>query len=193
MNAKNYTLYPYSKAAIDIAEEYELSDAVRNKLDLEMAKAIKTNKLTVRDKSTNGPIKVDNHSNSQDIIWVTTSDINQWLQTNEYPYIWTPTSSNHNSTNTAIRGMPTPEMCSHFNGIYKDDWGRTFADPPKWLKQCRLFKGKQGKRSAQWDPVLFAIELNKRFEIPKKKLDAVFVNLTPYLKRWQNSLEYLNY
>ena len=80
MNAKNYRLYPYSKAAIDIAEEYELSDAVRTKLDLEMAKAIKANKLTVREKSTNGPIKVDNHSNSQDIIWVTTSDINQWLK-----------------------------------------------------------------------------------------------------------------
>ena len=193
MNAKNYTLYPYSKAAIDIAEEYELSDAVRTKLDLEMAKAIKANKLTVREKSTNGPIKVDNHSNSQDIIWVTVSDINQWLKTHEYPYIWTPRAPEKNSTNQAIDGISSQEMCKHFNGIHKENWSNTFSDPPKWLKACRIFKGKRGSKSAQWDPVLFAIALNERFGIPKKQLSAVFVSLSSHLNRWQSNLEYLNY
>ena len=193
MNAKNYTLYPYSKAAIDIAEEYELSDALRTKLDLEMAKAIKTNKLTVRDKSTNGPIKVDNHSNSQDIIWVTVSDINQWLQTHEYPYIWTPRAPEKNSTNQAIDGISSQEMCKHFNGIHKENWSKTFSDPPKWLRECLVVKGKQGSRPAQWNPVLFAIALNERYGIPKKQLDAVFVSLASHLNRWQSDSEYLNY
>lgn len=67
----------------------------------------------------------------------------------------------------------------HFNQI---QWQTYLADPPKWLKVCRVEKG-DDKIPATWNPVLIGQALLMK-GVPMNKLDEVFVNLENWSKKW---------
>jgi len=197
MPSSNSKLYKYALAAEDIGKDYELSRETITKLTLEMSSAIWTNKLTVRNKETLGPINVSDNDNSEEIMWVNVEDINKWFDENGYPYTWVPSSTSENILSTKLIGIPSEDVAIYFAGIHfenKSKWSRALADPPKWLKSCLTVKGSKGKkRSACWDPVLIAITLNSNFNISKKTLDPIFVSLKDYSKDWQQRSDYMEY
>jgi hypothetical protein len=197
MATTNSKLYKYALAAEDIGEDFGLSRETISNLTLEMASAIRTNNLTVRDKNTFGPINVSNTNNSEEILWVNVEDMNTWLSKNGYPYNWIPSTTSENIVTTALIGIPSEDVAMYFDGIHFDSkrsWSRALADAPNWLKACLTVKGSKGKkRSACWDPVLIAITLNSNFKIPKKNLDPIFASLKDYLKEWQQRSEYMDY
>lgn len=192
----NAKLYKYALAAEDIGEDNNLNRETITRLTLEMSSAIWSNKLTVRNKNTFGPITVNNNDSSEELIWVNVEDVNNWLRENDYPFNWIPSSTSENTVAKSFIGISSEDVAICFEGIHYDNkskWAKALADPPKWLLTCLTIKGSRGKkRSAFWDPILIAITLNSKFNIPKRKLDPIFVALKDYTKEWQSRSDYMN-
>jgi hypothetical protein len=88
-NIPTLDLYCYTHVVDDIAKAYGLDENTKFALTLEMAGAIRSGKLQVRDPVKGWPFHVtpsmDNPSP-----YVTVQDVNNWLSSNGYPYQWTP-------------------------------------------------------------------------------------------------------
>lgn len=87
------------------------------------------------------------------------------------------------------RGITKQQAINAFEGLHfdRDKWSKRLADPPDWLKECRVTPGVQGRRtSATWNPVLIAAALIDK-EIGIKKLDAVFVRLKDWADEWREA------
>lgn len=81
-------LYLYTNAVDDIVEANGLDETFKSKLVLDMARAIRTGKLQVRDSVTGGPFPVT-PSMEEPSCYVILQDVNKWLGENGYPYQWT--------------------------------------------------------------------------------------------------------
>jgi hypothetical protein len=88
-NIEKFDLYCYTHVVEDIAKVYGLDDSAKIALILEMAGAIRSGKLQVKDPVTGWPFHVtptmDNPSP-----YVKMLDVNIWLSMKGYPYQWTP-------------------------------------------------------------------------------------------------------
>lgn len=82
-------------------------------------------------------------------------------------------------------GITKGEVINAFNGLHfdRDQWSRSLADVPIWLKSSRISKGSK-KHSATWNPALIAFALLGQ-SILVKKLDAVFDSLPIWLEEWE--------
>ncbi|RFC35345.1 MAG: hypothetical protein DID92_2727744197 [Candidatus Nitrotoga sp. SPKER] len=71
-----------------------------------------------------------------------------------------------------------------FNGLHFNhaQWGLYLADPPEWLKVCRVDKGYK-KIPATWDPVCIGKALLTK-GVPMSKLDEVFIRLKDWTTKW---------
>lgn len=94
-----------------------------------------------------------------------------------------------NKSKDPIKGISKQQVIKAFDGVHfnHDQWSRSLASPPPWLKGCRVVKGKRGdnKISALWNPVQIALALLAK-DIEIKKLDVVFVGLSDWTAEWQD-------
>lgn len=81
-------LYPYSYAVENIAEQMEFSGGPKTSLLLEMAKAIRKGELQVRSSETGAPFAVTPNMDNPSP-YVTTDDVNRWLEVQGFTYRWT--------------------------------------------------------------------------------------------------------
>ena len=87
-------------------------------------------------------------------------------------------------------GITKGAVINAFEGMHfdRDKWSKYLGDPPDWLKDCQVMKGKQGdnKVSATWNPVLIAAALLDK-KVDKNKLNAVFVQLKDWADEWREA------
>lgn len=91
------------------------------------------------------------------------------------------------------KGVDKQTVILKFHGIYwsVDKWSKYLANPPNWLKDCRVSRGTKSKNNpSTWNPVQIAITLIDK-GIPIKKLDAVFVSFKDWHDEWIEKSEYL--
>ena len=91
-------------------------------------------------------------------------------------------------TSAAKHGITKGQVIGAFQDLHfdADKWSKYLGDPPNWLKDCQVTKGKQGdnKVSATWNPVLIAVALLDK-KVNKNKLNAVFVQLKDWADEWR--------
>ena len=107
-------LYLYTNAVDEIAENAGLSDTEINRLRLDMAGAIRNGDLRVVKPETGARYTVtpcmDNPSG-----YVSNEDVNYWLQTQGFPYRWTPrpvTSKPVNALEDAVSETTKPQSAT---------------------------------------------------------------------------------
>jgi hypothetical protein len=88
-------------------------------------------------------------------------------------------------------GEPKEIIIARFEGLHfnKNQWKNNLADPPKWLKSCRVMLGNH-KASALWNPVDIAVELYSK-NIVVRQLDAVFEGWKIWEDKWSEKRDYL--
>lgn len=81
--------------------------------------------------------------------------------------------------------MTKNAVINAFNGLHFNhtQWHTYLADPPEWLKACRVERGYK-KIPAIWNPVLIALALLAK-GVPENKLDDVFSKLPDWVKEWK--------
>lgn len=91
------------------------------------------------------------------------------------------------------KGIDKQTVILKFEEIYWNakKWSKYLANPPNWLKECRISRGTKSKNNpSTWNPVQIAIALSdKRISI--KRLDAVFVGFKDWHDEWIEKSEYL--
>jgi hypothetical protein len=72
-----------------------------------------------------------------------------------------------------------------FNGLHFNhaQWNLYLADPPEWLKGCRVDKGYK-KTPATWDPVLIGQALLAK-GVSMNKLNDAFADLSDWTEKWR--------
>ena len=81
--------------------------------------------------------------------------------------------------------MTKNAVINAFNGLHfnHSQWHTYLADPPEWLKACRVERGYK-KIPATWNPVLIALALRAK-GVSVIKLDDVFLNLKDWAEEWK--------
>lgn len=89
---------------------------------------------------------------------------------------------------TEKRNMTKNAVINAFNGLYfnQSQWHTYLADPPEWLKPCRVDKAYK-KTPATWNPVLISLALLAK-GVPENKLDDVFLKLPHWTDEWKAAL-----
>ena len=89
------------------------------------------------------------------------------------------------------KGVPKKEIIEAFDGLHfdKGQWSTNLADPPKWLKDCRVMIGSH-KESALWNPADIAAALYSK-KIAVTKLDKVFEGWKIWEDKWNEKRDYL--
>ena len=87
------------------------------------------------------------------------------------------------------RPMKTRELAQAFDGIVGRDapgWAKLLGDASacQWALPARLDPGARGKRPATWDPVAFALLLERLKDVPRSQLKRRF-RAEPLLAEWR--------
>ncbi len=83
--------------------------------------------------------------------------------------------------------MTKNAVINAFNGLHFNQmqWNTYLANPPEWLKSCRVEKGYK-KIPATWNPVLIALALLAK-GVSENKLDDVFLKLPDWAEEWKTA------
>lgn len=158
----------------------------RINLDAELARAVDSGALPVKDPLTLGPHTYPVGYALKTAL-VTVDDLQRFVSDRGLSVIVeTPEPQAADAPaakSKAVRGITKQRVIAAFEGLHFDSdarWSKALADKSiEWLKPCKVVPGSKSA-SALWNPVLIGCALLDK-KITLKRLDAVF-NLT--LKDW---------
>lgn|GEM_PF-3992982 len=97
-------------------------------------------------------------------------------------------------TSTCVNS-PTPlttsDVAHCFAGLHwptADAWKKPLGDKPKWLRDCVVIRGSQGRSETRWNPVLIGAALVRNGHAKPNSVRAKFQTvalLRPWLEAWK--------
>jgi hypothetical protein len=115
--------------------------------------------------------------------------------TDEQRTRWTPELITEARPDSAPRPLTTRDLAEAFDGIRRqaEEWRRLLGDTGacKWAHPARVEQGARGKRPNTWNPVTFALLLEKRQEATRRALRERFrtrAELAEWRDEWARSI-----
>lgn len=89
-------------------------------------------------------------------------------------------------------GIQKHEVAAAFRGLHfgYDAWKKALDGTRGWLANCRVTRGRRGKESALWNPVLIGKALMDKKGVPENDIDKAFRS---HLKTWHAEWREANY
>jgi hypothetical protein len=169
-------------------------------LKAELAQAVESQELPVRDPLTFGPHAHPYGANVQHAL-VRVDDLRKYVADRDL-LVEVEESENHASDETSEPGeteapeidAPTPlttgDIAFAFAGLRwgESEWKKPLGDKPKWLVSCVMIPGQQGVSETRWNPVLIGAALVQQGHASARSVRAKFQTvplLMPWLDPWK--------